>query len=459
LIASQQPLTVRAATFSVVLALAVACAALQPASASATTCPGGVCPNAPKPLGTFAWPGSSVGSGYAIKPPVTTAAPVGETIAPAASGIWPFSTGMLGGSFNRVGAPPAAAPQQAPHPAVARIIAQDRDSMSLGSGTLIYVTEKHGLVLTNWHVVRDAVGPIEVVFPDGFRSGATVVKVDATWDLAALGIWRPSVEPVPLANSAPLAGEPLTIAGYGAGNYRAVTGRRGNHLVSPAANQPPEMLEIVGAEARQGDSGGPIFNQQGQLAGVLFGAARGQTIGSYCERVHTFLVDVTPVLDRQRALGGGEMLASAAVPDGGAASAALIPPPEPAAAAWASSPGNRQSMEAPARQAPSPALADNWNHEDRVAPHSPRRNDLLDTGLADARNTFSAPSSSSTPVWSGSTQPLPLATAGASGSGSNELYWQDFVGHSRGEQAKSMLAAIGIISILLFASRVMLAGS
>jgi len=113
------------------------------------------------------------------------------------------------------------------------------------------------------------------------------------------------------------------------------------------------------------------------------------------------------------------------------------------------------SNASPTRQEPSPALADNWNQPGRPTPLPARHNELLETGLADTRNAFGAPSCSpGESAWSGSTEPLPLATAG-----NNELQWQDFVGHSRGEQAKSMLAAIGIISILLFASRVMLAGS
>ena len=35
------------------------------------------------------------------------------------------------------------------------------------------------------------------------------------------------------------------------------------------------MLELSAA-ARDGDSGGPIFNSHGELAGVLFGASRSQ---------------------------------------------------------------------------------------------------------------------------------------------------------------------------------------
>src|SRR5215510_4279552 len=45
-----------------------------------------------------------------------------------------------------------------PHPAVARIIVPEDGATAFGSGTLVAVNEKHGLVVTNWHVVRDGVG-------------------------------------------------------------------------------------------------------------------------------------------------------------------------------------------------------------------------------------------------------------------------------------------------------------
>jgi hypothetical protein len=169
-------------------------------------------------------------------------------------------------------------------------MATDRDGFSLGSGTLVAVSDHHGLVVTNWHVIRDAAGPIGVAFPNGFRSAASVLRTDRDWDLAALAIWRPNVQPVPLSDVAPRPGEPLTIAGYGSGQYRTITGRC-TQYVAPAVNKPFEMVELS-APARQGDSGGPIFNSRGELAGVLFGTAGGQTSGSYCGRVRAFLTSV-----------------------------------------------------------------------------------------------------------------------------------------------------------------------
>jgi hypothetical protein len=183
-------------------------------------------------------------------------------------------------------------PDTQPHPAVARIIVPETGATAYGTGTLVDVRDDYGLVVTNWHVVSDSQGAVEVVFPSGFRSHARPLKLDSNWDLAALVIWRPPVEPVKLAVWPPGPGDRLTIHGYGQGQYRAATGRCTTYY-APRPDFPQEMVELD-VEARQGDSGGPIFNQRGELAGVLFGAGQGTTLGSFAPRVSTFLATLAP---------------------------------------------------------------------------------------------------------------------------------------------------------------------
>jgi hypothetical protein len=221
----------------------------------------------------------------------------------------PQSVGQLG--LPQALTPPAAAPnvlavagpqtplnfsRDQPHPAVARIVVPEGNATSYGSGTLVDVRGNYGLVITNWHVVRDGHGEAEVIFPDGFRSPARPVKVDADWDLAALIIWRPRVAPVKIAANAPQPGDRLTICGYGSGRYRAVTGRCTQYY-APKLDLPQHMVELD-VEARQGDSGGPIFNERGELAGVLFGAGHGTTLGSFGGRVGWFLATLAPGIGR-----------------------------------------------------------------------------------------------------------------------------------------------------------------
>lgn len=220
---------------------------------------------------------------------IATAPPDGN---PRVAAILPFLFG--GGSQPLYDSLPG---DVKPHPAVARIIVPEDGSTAYGSGTLVGVRDQHGLVVTNWHVVRDAVGMVEVVFPDGFRSNARPIQVDQDWDLAALVVWRPpGVEPVRIAAQPPRPGDALTIHGYGRGKYRIATGRCTTYY-APQPNYPHEMVELD-VEARQGDSGGPIFNQSGELAGVLFGAGQGTTMGAFSPRVRYFLAAVAPNLDQ-----------------------------------------------------------------------------------------------------------------------------------------------------------------
>jgi hypothetical protein len=197
--------------------------------------------------------------------------------------------------FRLFSRPTQSVASSTPHPAVVRVIVEEGKALANGSGSLVAARDQYGLVVTNWHVVRQATGKVEVVFPSGFRSAATVLKTDEDWDLAALLVWRSDVMPLAISNRAPQPGDVLTIAGYGPGDYRAVSGKC-TQYVAPSPNHPFEIVELS-AQARQGDSGGPILNEQGELAGVLFGANSGSTTGSFCIRVRTFLASVWPDLD------------------------------------------------------------------------------------------------------------------------------------------------------------------
>ncbi len=181
-----------------------------------------------------------------------------------------------------------------PHPAIARIIAAEGNVFSMGSGTLVADTGSYALVLTNWHVIRDARGQVEVAFPSGQKVPAVVVAADPVWDLALLMTPSVGIPPIGIADRIPTPGERLIIAGYGRGNYRAASGRCVQY-VAPGFSHPAEMLE-VSVGARQGDSGGPILNTRGELAGVLFGTTGGRTIGSHSGRVRHFLAAAQPRL-------------------------------------------------------------------------------------------------------------------------------------------------------------------
>ena len=295
-------------------------------------------------------------------------------------------------------------PQPDIHPAVARIVAPGNGSISYGSGTLVYADAQYGLVITNWHVINEATGSISVHFPDGFYSLGSVQRVDRDWDLAAIAIRKPNAKPVSLADEAPRPGEVLTIAGYGAGSYRAASGQC-TQYVAPGTTFPYEMVEVA-VSARQGDSGGPIFNSRGELAGVLFGEGHGRTSGSYCGRVRWFLSSVLP-----------------------------------------SSPSNDAMMAStPLKPIPArPAVEQAGAEPTRVAlPLTP----VVQTRAAEASVhsvATTVPSTTAVVASTRSTEPGPPQV--------QPLSWEDFAGQTLTEQAKTVLAGIGALAMILHALR------
>jgi hypothetical protein len=186
--------------------------------------------------------------------------------------------------------PYSAPAAQTPVPAVARIRVPDANGRgtSYGSGSLIDVTANAGLVITNNHVVKDGNGQCEVDFPNGGRYQGKVLAADAQFDVAAIVIAAPAgIRPLAIAEALPQRGEQLAIAGYGPdGQYRQASGALQGFVSEDRS--PAEFLDIqVGA--RHGDSGGPIFNSQGQLAGMLNVSNDSITCGPCCQRIRTLL--------------------------------------------------------------------------------------------------------------------------------------------------------------------------
>lgn len=199
---------------------------------------------------------------------------------------------------------PAGSRLENPLPNVVRIVAFDKDGQSFGSGSYIGSYEEYGVILSNWHVVADGNGLIHVHFPGGFSSFGAIVQSDVKWDLAAIVVSRPpsDISALPISKTAPRPGEPLWIAGHGSGSYRLAGGRCVRYLAPeiPQDGTPPlyEIIELS-VSARQGDSGGPILNRDGELAGVLFGSDMVRnTAGSFCERANRFLLQTKPLIEK-----------------------------------------------------------------------------------------------------------------------------------------------------------------
>lgn len=350
-----------------------------------------------------------------------------------------------------------------PHPAVVRIISLEKGGTSYGSGTLIAREGKLGIIVSNWHVVRDADGEILVSFPGGFRSSARVIRSDRTWDLAALLTWVPDgVEPVPFASALPRPGEPLAIAGYGTGAFRAVAGTC-QQYVAPGLNMPSDMVQLS-AVARQGDSGGPILNQKGELAGVLFGAGWRTTSGSHVKRVKSFL---QPVLERlqqepnqlaeQRQLAPeyGNQLQKPELPQ------AAGPRQDPLPASRTS---QLEKIDTAASNEADPrAVPEEDAGVGQVASDDSQESNGSDTALDwEAATLLTSAAAQENPANPrGERQAGEVMPPGVE-NGSQEvslqaeektLHWKDLFGHSWPEQLKSLLALVGAIAIVVQLAR------
>ncbi|MEW6998449.1 S1C family serine protease [Colwelliaceae bacterium BS250] len=142
---------------------------------------------------------------------------------------------------------------------------------SLGSGAVINNT---GRILTAAHVVERATD-IEVIFADGSKTTGHVVWVDTLIDLAMIQARKiPSnIEPLKLAKAGDYTiGEQVIAIGapYGVSHSLSVgylSGVRDRKTI-PGTDITPRFLQ-TDASINQGNSGGPLFNLDGDIIGIV----------------------------------------------------------------------------------------------------------------------------------------------------------------------------------------------
>jgi S1-C subfamily serine protease len=190
--------------------------------------------------------------------------------------------------------PPQQNMNQRPNPAVVRIAVQHENTKSYGTGTFVRDDVNHYFIMTCAHLFENS-SPrkITVIFPDQSAFEVRLLAIDRTWDLAIL--WdevflqsEKTLTAIPIGKTPPKAGDILHYAGYGStGQYIVQKGRvEGYCTVQNGGTS--ETLVITGS-ARQGDSGGPIVNTNGELVGVLWGTDGRTICGTYCGRIERFI--------------------------------------------------------------------------------------------------------------------------------------------------------------------------
>jgi len=160
---------------------------------------------------------------------------------------------------------------------------QESSGSSQGTGSGVVIDKANGYILTNNHVVADAVGGggTLAVIPDGGRAGAsvpaTIVGTDAASDLAVVKVARGDLPAITLGKSADVVvGDTVLAVGAPLGLSGTVT----SGIIS-ALDRSPEVPDSATGNSKiltgalqtdaainPGNSGGALVDSQGRLIGI-----------------------------------------------------------------------------------------------------------------------------------------------------------------------------------------------
>ena len=150
-------------------------------------------------------------------------------------------------------------PRHHPHP-------RPRQAQSLGSG---FVIDPSGIVITNNHVVGDA-NDIVVIFTDGRKLKAKVIGKDSKVDVAVLKVESDKpLKTVKFGDSDKMrVGDGVMAVGNPFGLGETVTAGIISARNRNIDSGPYDDFLQTDASINKGNSGGPLFNLQGEVIGI-----------------------------------------------------------------------------------------------------------------------------------------------------------------------------------------------
>jgi serine protease Do len=177
---------------------------------------------------------------------------------------------------------------------------RQRRSNSLGSG---FVIDASGIVVTNNHVIGDA-NDISVIFSDGTKLKAEIVGKDSKIDIAVLRV-KPDkpLKAVNFGDSEKLRPGDWVMAignpfGLGGSVTAGIVSARGRNIESG----PYDNYIQTDASINKGNSGGPLFNMDGEVVGINT-AILSPTGGSVGIGFAVPAATALPVIDQLRQFG------------------------------------------------------------------------------------------------------------------------------------------------------------
>jgi uncharacterized membrane protein required for colicin V production len=206
-----------------------------------------------------------------------------------------------------VGGPPVVPPVDAGNPAltsaaksVVRITGNAYACGQSQSGTGFVIAPNR--VMTNAHVVAGLSQPV-VEASNGQAIASSIVYFDSSHDLAVLAV--PGLDAAPLGLSPSLqAGQNAAIEGYPFGGPFSASGASiisvGVATVDDIYGKTTSDRDVytLGADVREGDSGGPVLTGEGAVAGIVF--ARNSTTNNVGYAMT--MTEIVPVISRATSL-------------------------------------------------------------------------------------------------------------------------------------------------------------
>lgn len=174
-----------------------------------------------------------------------------------------------------------------------------RSGAGHGSGFLL---AGRRYVLTNWHVVRGAPeGSLQVAFDESQTLPARVVRADVDRDVALLALsGDASVDALELATARPRVGDVVYVIGTPLDESLRQTVTRG--IVSAERQVGGMPFLQTDAAISPGNSGGPAFNERGEVIGIavagIFSRAGGSMNINYLIPIDDALRRMSVVADR-----------------------------------------------------------------------------------------------------------------------------------------------------------------
>ena len=139
---------------------------------------------------------------------------------------------------------------------------------SAGSG---FVLTKDGFIVTNYHVVKDA-DTVKVTMYNGDEYDAKYVGGDEDYDIAVIKVEAADLQPVTLGDSDELnVGDHVLAIGNPLGELTFSMSGGMVSCVNRAINVDGTPFNMIQTDAsiNPGNSGGPLFNQYGEVVGIV----------------------------------------------------------------------------------------------------------------------------------------------------------------------------------------------